>query len=240
MTFYSDLQWLRPPFSHASANPTNDFPSALDAENLFHEHGSVGVPTGWPSMSYRLPPLNGLRAFEAAARHLSFKRGANELGVTPGAVSQQVRALERALGVALFRRLPRGLLLTAEGEAFLPSITAAFRMIADAAEAAAPALAGRPLRLAVTPSLLTCPAVVELRKGPRRAADPTPGDDLALLIDGRVDALLRPAGGTYPGFHAERIELRRNRGAPAPADIITVPGLAGCKEHRALLKMLKG
>ena len=193
-------------------------------------------------MSYRLPPLNGLRAFEAAARHLSFKHAASELGVTPGAVSQQVRALERAIGVALFRRLPRSLLLTAEGEAFLPSITAAFRMIADAAEAAAPALARRPLRLAVAPSLLTCPAVVQLRhrKGPRRAADPTPGDDLALLIEGRADAMLRPAGGSYPGFHAERIELRRDRGTTTPVDIITVPGLAGCQEHRALLKMLKG
>jgi len=193
-------------------------------------------------MSYRLPPLNGLRAFEAAARHLSFKHAASELGVTPGAVSQQVRALERAIGVALFRRLPRSLLLTAEGEAFLPSITAAFRMIADAAEAAAPALARRPLRLAVAPSLLTCPAVVQLRhrKGPRRAADPTPGDDLALLIEGRADVMLRPAGGSYPGFHAERIELRRDRGTTTPVDIITVPGLAGCQEHRALLKMLKG
>jgi hypothetical protein len=65
------------------------------------------------------------------------------------------------------------------------------------------------------------------------------GDDLALLIEGRANALLRPAGGSYPGFHAERIELRRNRSAPAPVDIITVPGLAGCKEHRVLLKMLK-
>src|SRR5262249_4549812 len=154
----------------------------------------------------RLPPLNGLRAFEAAARHLSFKHAANELGVTPGAVSQQVRALERSLGFALFRRLPRCLLLTAEGEAFLPSISAAFRMISEAADAAAPALVGRPLRLAVAPALLTCAAVVRLRhgKGPRRAAGPTPGDDLALLIEGRVEALLRPAGGRYPGFHAER------------------------------------
>src|SRR5215469_15452347 len=102
-------------------------------------------------MSYRLPPLNGLRAFEAAARHLSFKHAAGELGVTPGAVSQQVRALEQALGVALFRRLPRNLLLTREGEIFLPSVSAAFRMIADAVEAASPTLTGRPLRLAVTP-----------------------------------------------------------------------------------------
>jgi LysR family glycine cleavage system transcriptional activator len=193
-------------------------------------------------MSYRLPPLNGLPAFEAAARHLSFKHAANELGVTPGAVSQQVQTLERALGIALFRRLPRGLLLTAEGEAFQPSITAAFRMIADAAEVAAPALAGRRLRLAVAPSLLTCPAVVQLRhhKGPLQAANPTPGDDLALLIEARADALLRPAGGTYPGFHAERIELRRSGGTTAPADIITVPGFAGCREYRVLLKILKG
>ena len=76
-------------------------------------------------MSYRLPPLNGLRAFEAAARHLSFTRAADELGVTPGAVSQQVKSLEGALGVALFRRLPRGLILTAAGEAYLPAITSA-------------------------------------------------------------------------------------------------------------------
>jgi LysR family glycine cleavage system transcriptional activator len=191
-------------------------------------------------MSYRLPPLNGLRAFEAAARHLSFKHAANELGVTPGAVSQQVRALERTLGIALFRRLPRCLLLTAEGEAFLPSISAAFRMISEAAEAAAPARVGRPLRLAVAPSLLACPTVVQLRSGKGRAAGPVPGDDLSLLIDGRVDALLRPAGGSCPGFHAERIELRRSGGATTSADVITVPGLAGCREHRVLLRMLKG
>jgi LysR family glycine cleavage system transcriptional activator len=193
-------------------------------------------------MSYRLPPLNGLRAFEAAARHLSFKHAASELGVTPGAVSQQVRALEQALGVALFRRLPRNLLLTREGEIFLPSVSAAFRMIADAVEAATPTLTGRPLRLAVTPRLLSCPAVTQLRHGKasRRPADPTPGDDLALLIEGRADALLRPAGGSYPGFHTERIQLRRSPDTTEPADIVIVPGLVECEEYRALLKMLRG
>jgi LysR family transcriptional regulator, glycine cleavage system transcriptional activator len=108
-----------------------------------------------------------LRAFEAAARHLSFKHAANELCVTPGAVSQQVRALDQAFGVALFRHL-------------------------------------------------------------------------ALLVEGRVDALLRPASGTYPGFHAERIERCRDGGTTTPVDIITVPGLAEWGEHRALLGMLKG
>lgn len=83
-------------------------------------------------MSYRLPPLNGLRSFEAAARHLSFTRAADELGVTPGAVSQQVKSLEGSLGITLFRRLPRSLILTEEGEAYLPAITSAFDLISRA------------------------------------------------------------------------------------------------------------
>jgi len=70
----------------------------------------------------RLPPLNALRAFEAAARHLSFKKAAAELHVTAGAVSAQVKLLESHLGVALFRRLTRALELTAEGHAMLPKI----------------------------------------------------------------------------------------------------------------------
>ncbi|HLI13688.1 MAG TPA: transcriptional regulator GcvA [Alphaproteobacteria bacterium] len=69
-------------------------------------------------MARRLPPLNALKAFEAAARHLSFLKAADELRVTPGAVSQQVKALEAQLGLALFRRLPRGLLLTDAGQRY--------------------------------------------------------------------------------------------------------------------------
>src|SRR4028118_248971 len=65
-------------------------------------------------------PLNGLRAFEAAARHLSFTRAAIELCVPPPALSHQVKALEVRLGVPLFRRLPRGLGLTDEGQALRP------------------------------------------------------------------------------------------------------------------------
>ena len=83
-------------------------------------------------MSHRLPPLNGLRSFEAAARHLSYTYAADELGVTPGAVSQQVKSLEAALGIALFRRLPRSLVLTDAGEAYLPAINSAFKIISTA------------------------------------------------------------------------------------------------------------
>ncbi len=75
-------------------------------------------------------PLNALRAFEAAARHLSFTRAGLELHVTQAAISHQVKQLEGVLGVALFRRLPRGLALTEEGEALLPVLTDAFHRIA--------------------------------------------------------------------------------------------------------------
>ena len=74
-------------------------------------------------------PLNALRAFEASARQLSFTRAGLELRVTQAAVSHQVKGLEESLGVRLFRRLPRGLALTDEGQALLPAIAASFDRI---------------------------------------------------------------------------------------------------------------
>ncbi|NHC50543.1 LysR family transcriptional regulator [Pseudomonas fluorescens] len=75
-------------------------------------------------------PLNALRAFEASARHLSFTRAAIELCVTQAAVSHQVKSLEAQLNVTLFKRLPRGLMLTSEGESLLPVLRDAFDRIA--------------------------------------------------------------------------------------------------------------
>ncbi|MGF7148869.1 LysR family transcriptional regulator of beta-lactamase [Sphingomonas zeicaulis] len=74
-------------------------------------------------------PLNALRAFEAAARHLSFTRAADELCVSQAAVSHQVKALEQRLGASLFRRLPRGLSLTDEGAALVPVLRDSFDRI---------------------------------------------------------------------------------------------------------------
>ena len=76
-------------------------------------------------------PLHGLKAFESAARHHSFARAAEELCVTPAAVSQQVRQLEERLGVALFRRLPRGLALTDEGHRLWPVVLRCFGELQD-------------------------------------------------------------------------------------------------------------
>ncbi len=80
-------------------------------------------------------PLNGLRVFDAAARHLSFTRAADELAVTPAAVGQQIRALEDTLGVVLFRRTAKGLALTPEGEAGLGPLRAGFLEFEEAVRA---------------------------------------------------------------------------------------------------------
>lgn len=85
-------------------------------------------------MSYRLPPLAALRAFESAARHLSFKKAAEELHVTPAAISQQIKALESHLGVPLFRRLTRALAITPQGLAMLPKVREGFDCLAEAVE----------------------------------------------------------------------------------------------------------
>lgn len=80
----------------------------------------------------RLPPLNALRAFEAAARHLSFTKAAGELNVTQAAISHQIRALEDWLGMQLFKRQNRALLLTDSGQAYLPALRDAFDLMGSA------------------------------------------------------------------------------------------------------------
>src|SRR3954462_6126976 len=85
-------------------------------------------------MIYRLPPLNALRVFEAAARHLSFKEAANELSITQAAVSHQVKSLEEYLGVQLFKRQGRGVQLTEAARACLPKLREGFDALAAAVE----------------------------------------------------------------------------------------------------------
>lgn len=80
-------------------------------------------------------PLNALRVFDAAARHLSFTRAADELAVTPAAVGQQIRALEDMLGVVLFRRTPKGLELTDEANSGLEALRIGFLHFEDAVQA---------------------------------------------------------------------------------------------------------
>jgi DNA-binding transcriptional LysR family regulator len=112
----------------------------------------------------KLPPLNALRAFEVSGRRSSFRVAAEELGVTQGAVAQQVRALEEHLGIALFQRLSRGLALTPQGAAYLADVTRAFDILAESTER----LGVRPdmVTISVTPTVaakLLIPRLVELR-----------------------------------------------------------------------------
>lgn len=85
-------------------------------------------------MALQLPPLNALRAFEAAGRHESFSRAAEELGVSHSSISRHVRGLEDRLGVQLFRDLPRGLALSSYGAAYLAQVSPALEAIAYATE----------------------------------------------------------------------------------------------------------
>lgn len=99
-------------------------------------------------------PLNALRVFEAAARHLSFTRAADELAVTPAAVGQQIRALEETLGVVLFRRLTRNLELTHEAEQALPALQQGFLAFEEAVRVMQAGQSSRVLSIAAPRALV--------------------------------------------------------------------------------------
>ena len=99
-----------------------------------------------------LPPLNSLRAFEAVGRHLSFSKAANELNVTPGAISQQIRGLEEFLEIKLFKRRNRSIVLTDSGQVFLPLLSDGFSRIAEAVDSVRRSQGEEPLTITAAPS----------------------------------------------------------------------------------------
>jgi len=103
-------------------------------------------------MSPRLPPLNAVRAFAAAARHLSFTRAALELHVTHGAISRQIKTLEAFLGVDLFERKTRQVLLTAAGHQFHAQAGPALDQIGEAAQSLRARMPSRAVRVNVRPT----------------------------------------------------------------------------------------
>ena len=111
---------------------------------------------------YTLPPLNALRMFESSARHLNFRLAAEELGVTQGAVAQQVRALEEHLQTKLFARLPRGLELTDAGRRYAKSVQRALTLVSNATEELVPSKTT--LTISVTPSFATKWLIPRLNK----------------------------------------------------------------------------
>jgi LysR family transcriptional regulator of beta-lactamase len=154
-------------------------------------------------------PLNALRAFEAAARHRSFKKAAIELCVTPAALSHQVKALEERLGSPLFRRLPRGLSLTDEGQSLLPDLSRAFDTIAALLER----FEGQGERVVVAVGVVGTFASGWLL--PRLHAFETahPQIDLRLFTNNNrvdiaeegLDFAIRFGDGAWHGIHAEKL-----------------------------------
>jgi LysR family glycine cleavage system transcriptional activator len=170
----------------------------------------------------KLPPLASLRAFEAAARHVSFKRAAEELAVTPTAVSHQIRQLEERLGVRLFERRTRQVVLTAAALELYPVLRDGF----DAFARALDALAGRRTRRSLTLSVTGAFAARWLvpRLAAFRAAHPgldlrVHASDEPVSLHGRdIDAAIRYGRGPYPGLAV--IPLAADRFAPVSSPML--------------------
>ena len=157
-------------------------------------------------MSALLPSLNGLRAFEAAARHLSFTRAADELNVTQTAISHQIRRLEEQLGIRLFERRNRALALTREAQDYLPSVRTAFEDLRRAtARLRRPERDGM-LTVSTTASLAAKWLVTRVAA----FQDANPGIEVRIttsshLVDFRredVDMAVRYGRGHWPGLRA--------------------------------------
>jgi LysR family glycine cleavage system transcriptional activator len=179
-----------------------------------------------------------LRAFEAAARHLSFKKAAEELHVTPAAVSQQIKALESYLELPLFRRLTRALELTEHGAAMLPKIREGFECLAAAVEAAGERR-GDALTVTAPPSFATHWLLSRLPRftaahpeiALRLASSPDSVDrrgETAILDEALADlrgeastVAIRYGTGIYPGYWVERVF------APAYVPVCSPQLLAG-------------
>jgi LysR family glycine cleavage system transcriptional activator len=180
----------------------------------------------------RLPPLAALKAFEAAARHLSIKSAAAELSVTPTAVSHQIRRLEDSLGVAVFQRLPRQLRLTSAGSELYVALRDGFDLFAAAIGRIRPRDAARLLTITTTPAFAARWLLPRL--GAFRNAHPE--QDLRLHtsveiapLDGHTaDIAIRYGLGSWPGLVAEK--LFDDRIAPVCSPLLKV------KKPKDLLK----
>lgn len=158
--------------------------------------------------SRRLPPLSQLRAFEAAARYRSFKRAAQELSVTPAAVSHQVRELEARLGLLLFERLPRRVVPTASALHLYPVLRDGFDAFADALRVVASDAADQVVTLTVTPAFASQCLLPRLpglqRLHPEIQLRLVTGDQVVDLARGDVDLAVRYGDGPFPGHEAIR------------------------------------
>lgn len=168
-------------------------------------------------------PLNALRAFEAAARHLNFTRAAIELCVSQGAVSHQVAQLEQRLGVRLFHRLPRGLALTDEGHALVPVLADAFDRVGATLDRYADGRLRDPLKVGVVGTFATgwlLPRLDAFMRGhPSIDLRISTNNNRVDLAGEALDYAIRFGDGAWHGTHAEPI-------MDAPLSPLCAPGVA--------------
>ncbi len=157
----------------------------------------------------RLPPLNALRVFEAAARLLSFTKAAEELHVTPGAVSQQIKALEEFIGAPLFRRQKRSLLLTDEAQAALPVLREGFDRLADAGRLLSARTESGKLTVSIAPSFAAKWLVPRLDRFQERHPDVdvwvSADMEVVDFAAADVDLAIRYGPGGYEGVVVEQL-----------------------------------
>ncbi|WP_085611801.1 MULTISPECIES: transcriptional regulator GcvA [unclassified Pseudomonas] len=155
----------------------------------------------------RLPSLNGLRAFECAARHMSFTRAAEELNVTQTAISHQIRRLEDELGVRLFMRLKDGLALTEEGNAYLPGIRSAFLELRYSTEKLLESSNNSVLTISTLVSVASkwlLPRLPSFREAhPQIDVRISASTEWVDFRKGGIDAAIRYGDGNWPGLRAD-------------------------------------
>jgi len=154
-------------------------------------------------MARHLPSLNGLKAFEAAARHLSFTRAADELNVTQAAISHQVKSLEERVGVALFRRMNRSLLLTDEGQALFPAVSEGLDLMAGAVDRLKTHNQTNVLTVSTLDSIAASWLVPRLGKfrrlHPEIEIRISTADQIVDFVGDGIDMAIRYGYGDYPG-----------------------------------------
>ena len=189
-------------------------------------------------MASHLPPLAALRAFEAAARLENFSRAADEIHVTHGAVSHQVRALEAYIGRPLFTRRGRGVVLTNDGRMLAAAIRAALGQIADAAHSIRRRAQSNRLSISTLPSFgarWLMPRIVRfMAEHPHWSINIDSSPDLVDFTRDDTDIALRFGHGDWPGVHAEWLmddeyilvaspRLNRGRLPKKPARLVDFP-----------------
>lgn len=197
-------------------------------------------------MKKRLPPIGSLLAFEAAARHLSFKKAAEELNLTPGAISQKIGKLEQIVGVTLFRRTPHQFSLTVHGETYLPAIRQSLQQISVATTELVQHSHAPTLTISIDPSFAVKWLLPRLSDFNDKHPDITVNINTTnRLIDfdrEDIDLAIRHGLGDYKGLFCQKLFTENFVPVCSPALLTADPPLRSADDlkHHTLLHDIMG